>query len=43
MVEEWELIKDVPAFTDEAGIDKNVLPHVTARQVFIAPGKPGTG
>ncbi len=28
MVEEWELFKEVPAFTDEAGIAKNVLARV---------------
>jgi len=31
MVEEWELFKDVPAFADEAGIDKNVLPRVEGK------------
>jgi hypothetical protein len=30
-IEEWELSKDVPAFTDEAGIDKNVLPRVKGK------------
>ena len=28
LVENWELVKDVEDFTDEAGIDKNVLPKV---------------
>ena len=28
LVEGWELVKDVEDFTDEAGIDKNVLPKV---------------
>jgi hypothetical protein len=28
LVENWELTKDVEDFTDEAGIDKNVLPKV---------------
>jgi hypothetical protein len=31
MIEEWELLKDVPAFTDEAGIEKNVLPRVEGK------------
>jgi hypothetical protein len=31
MVEEWELIENVPAITDEASIDKNVLPHLTSK------------
>jgi hypothetical protein len=30
-IEHWELIKDVPEFKDEAGIDRNILPRVTAR------------
>jgi len=28
MIEEWELFKEVPAFTDEAGIEKNVRPRI---------------
>ena len=31
MVEEWELIKDVPAITGEEDIDKNVLPHIRSK------------
>jgi hypothetical protein len=30
-IENWELIKGVDSFTDEAGIDKNVLPKVSAK------------
>jgi hypothetical protein len=31
LVENWELVKDVEDFTDEAGIDKNVSPKVNGK------------
>lgn len=31
LIENWELVKDVEDFTDEAGIDKNILPKVSGK------------